>query len=409
MKKYFSIFYSLLVLVLAASCKQEPNIPDVDSYNVVYMAQAKSLQDFVFSQSKGSDKVFVGASYGGLKYAPEDIRIEFDADFSLVAEYNDTYGTNYLPLPLSSMSFTDKVTTIKKGELQSNPLSIDIDFAGLSTFTSYLLPVKVASLSGSSPLKEELSTTYFRIEVRSDPTPVKVMALGKGGTNNDMDKLADIIRGSNSDIVLIREMDKNTTRSGAANDWPAILADKLPGFHYVYVPSILTYQTGQYGMGVYSKYPISNAELHRLALANGNVGPTHEAAPFAMMDLNVNGNTLRLGAVHTGANAANRDAQVESMIQLLGADTGQPFVLVGNMNDNPNTGGTYASLAGLGFTVPCTGCSPNFSVANPATWSDMTLFRPASRFYAVSHTVGTSAQVIGGTHLPIFTTLNVYF
>lgn len=408
MKKYFSIFCSLFMLV--CSCHQEQIIPDADSYNTVYMAQAIDLQDSVFVQSRGSSKLFVGASFGGVRYAPEDIQVVFDVDMSLVAEYNDTYGTNYLPLPLNNLSFPERETLIKKGELQSIPLTVNISFVGLHTFTSYLLPVKVVSISGSVPLNENLSTTYFRIEVRSEPVPIRVMALGKGGANNDMDRLAQIIQDANSDIVLIREMDKNTTRSGSANDWPEILAEKLGSdFHFVFVPSILTYQGGQYGMGVYTKYPMSNVELYRLALANGNQGPTHEAAPFAMMDLDIDGNILKLGAVHTGANAANRDAQVANMISIIGEDTGQPFVLVGNMNANPNGGDPYVALGGIGFESVCTVCPPNFSVSNPASWSDMTLFRPASRFSVVNHTVGTGTQVIGGTHLPVFTTLNVYF
>lgn len=398
-----------MVLAVVSSCKQESDIPDADSYNTVYMAQAKSVQDFVFSQVKGSDNVFVGASYGGLDYAPEDIRVEFDVDFSLVEEYNELYGTEHLPLPVSNISFSEKITTIKKGELQSTPLPINIDFAALPTFTSYLLPVKVASVSGDAPLKEELSTAYFRIEVRSEPVPVKVMMLGKGGTNNDMDKLAQIIQDTSPDIVLIREMDKNTNRSGSTNDWPAILSQKLGSeFNSLFVPSILEYQGGQYGMGVYSRYPISHIETH-LLYHDGTDPNTRENGPFATMDVDVDGKTLKLAVVHTSANATIRPVQLQEMTEILGDDDGQPLVLLGNMNVNPNGGDTYLALSTIGVIPACTSCPPNFSATNPTSWSDMTLFRPSGRFNVVSHTVGTAAQTVGGTHLPVFTTLNVYF
>src|SRR5690606_26221112 len=295
----------------------------------------------------GSDKVFVGANYGGLDYAPEDIQVEFDTDLSLVSEYNDNYGTDYLPLPISNISFPQKVTTIKQGALQSTPLGININFTGLPTFTSYLLPVKITSVSGSVPLKEELKTTYFRIEVRSDPVPVKIMMLGKGGTNNDMDRLAQIIQDVNPDIILIREIDKNTNRSGSTNDWSNILAQKLSLYQYLFVPSILAYQGGQYGMAVYTKYPMSNAETYRLVAKGTNQGDNAERGPFVVMDLKVGGKNLNLAAVHTHSNATVRATQLSEIIEIVGEDNGEPFVLIGNMNTNPNGGDSYAALSGI--------------------------------------------------------------
>jgi len=410
MKKYFLILYSLLLLGPFWSCKQAPDVDYTEEYRTVYMAKAVDLQDFIFQQSLGSNKIFVGASYGGVDYAPEDIQVQFETDMSLVSQYNDQYGTNFLPLPLNNITFVKKDAVIKKGDLQTDALPIDIDFAGLSTFTSYLLPVKITSVSGGVPLKETLRTTYFRIEVRSDPVPVKIMSLGKGGTNNDMDKLSQIILDANVDIALIREIDKNTTRSGSTSDWPAILAQKLPGYQYVFVPSILAYQGGQYGMAVYTKYAMSNVQLYRLVAKGTSQADNTERGPFATMDLDINGKKLKLATVHTNTDGPTRATQLGEMIEILGDDDGKPSVLVGNMNANPNGGDSYAALSGIGFGPVCTTCQPNFSVSNPASWSDMTLYRPSGRFSVVSHVVGTAQQVIGtGTHLPIFTTLNVYF
>lgn len=408
MKRYLIIFYSLCICAFLYSCKQEPNTDYADEYRSVYMAKAVDVQNFIFQESTGSDKIFVGANYGGLDYAPEDITVHFEVDLSLVSAYNEKYGTNYLPLPVDNFVFSKKEGTIKKGELQTSALPIDIDFEQLLTFTDYLLPVKISSVSGNIPLKEDLKTVYYIIEVRSDPVPVKFMMLGKGGVNNDMDKLAQIIKDADPDIVLIREIDKNTTRSGATNNWPEILAQKI-SFNHVFVPSILSYQGGQYGMAVYSKHVIANANTYLLVANGTNQSETAERGPFIVMDVSVGGKVLKVAAVHTNANATARATQLGEIIEILGEEGTQPFVLIGNMNTNPNGGDSYAALSGIGFGAACTACPPNFSAANPASWSDMTLFRPSGRFSVASHIVGSVAQTVGGTHLPVFTTLNVYF
>lgn len=410
MKKYFSILSTFILFTILSACKQEPDTSYADHYRSIYMAKSADLQTFVFQKSSGTDNVFVGANYGGIDRAPEDIHVKFEIDQSLVSDYNSYYGTDYLPLPSANIDFSQKEAVIKAGDIQTSALPIAINFTGLPTFTNYLLPVKISSVSGNVPLKENLKTTYFRIEVRSTPVQVKVMALGKGGTNNDMDKLAQIIQEANADIIVIREIDKNTTRSGATSDWPAILGQKLgSNFNTLFAPSILAYQGGQYGMAVYSKFPVSNAQMYRLVANGTNQGDNSERGPFAVMDLNINGETLQFSAVHTNANAATRATQLGEMMTILGNDQGKPSILAGNMNTNPNGGDSYAALSGIGFQPVCTSCQPNFSVTSPTSWSDMVLTRPSGRISVVSHIVGNGQQTVGGTHLPIFTTLNVYF
>lgn len=410
MRKYLPILYTLILFTILSACKQEPDTSYADHYRSVYMAKSADLQTFVFQKSAGSDKIFVGANYGGIDRAPEDIHVKFEVDQSLVDDYNSYYGTDYLPLPSGNIDFPQKEAVIKTGDIQTEALPIAINFTGLPTFTNYLLPVKISSVSGSVPLKENLKTTYFRIEVRSTPVEVKIMALGKGGTNNDMDKLVQIIEESNADIIVIREIDKNTNRSGSTNDWPAILSQKLGNdFGALFVPSILAYQGGQYGMAVYSKFPISNAQTYRLVANGANQGDNSERGPFAVMDLNVNGEVLKFAAVHTNSNATARATQLGEMLAILGNDDGKPSILVGNMNANPNGGDSYAALSGIGFLPICTSCQPNYPVSGPTSWSDMVLTRGSGRFSVLSHIVGSAQQTVGGTHLPIFTTLNVYF
>lgn len=408
MKNKITILIGVIMVLFTSSCKYDPTISNPEEYATIYMAQGESLREFIFQQSKGSDRILIGANYGGVDEAPEDIRVKFEIDPSLVAQYNEANQTEFEQLPMNNISFPTQEAVIQKGKLQTQALPLDIDFTGLPTFTSYLLPVKISSSSGNVSINEQLQTAYFRIEVRSDPTPIKIMMLGKGGTNNDMDKLSQIIADANPDICIIREIDKFTNRSGSDNDWSEILFNKISLDHMLFVPSILSYQGGQYGMVVYSKYPMVNSETYLLAANNMNEAPGAERGPFAVLDLNVDGKILKFGAIHTASNATTRAVQLSEISTILGQESEHPFIFAGNFNANPNGGDSYLALSGLNFVPACTSCPPNFSVSNPATWSDMTVFRPSGRFNVVSHTVGNATQAMG-THLPVFTTVNVYF
>src|SRR5690606_155167 len=214
MKNKITILIGVIMVLFTSSCKYDPTISNPEQYATIYMAQGESLREFIFQQSKGSDRILIGANYGGVDEAPEDIRVKFEIDPSLVAQYNEANQTEFEQLPMNNISFPTKEAVIQKGTLQTQALPLDIDFTGLPTFTSYLLPVNISSSSGNVSINEQLQTAYFRIEVRSDPTPIKIMMLGKGGTNNDMDKLSQIIADANPDICIIREIDKFTNRSG---------------------------------------------------------------------------------------------------------------------------------------------------------------------------------------------------
>lgn len=411
MKNHFFIRYCLLLLIFVSSCKEENGISNAGDFASIYMAQANEPRDIIFQRSQGSDQIFVGASYGGLDYAPDDIQIRFEANLSLVDAYNERHGTDYLPLPLNNIAFPTQETTIRRGELQSTPVGIDVDFSGLSTFTNYLLPVTISSVTGSTPLNEDLRTAYFRIEVRSEPVSIRVMAFGKGAANNDMARVAEIIREIDPDICLIREIDRNTGRNGTpVEDWFEILVQDIDDtYNHLFVPATLSYQNGpgQYGMGVFTKYPMTNTETHRLSAYGSNQGDNAERCPLGIIDLDVNGQHLKLAATHTNHTVPTRIIQLEEIIEVIGDDNGEPYILVGNMNANPNGGDSFAVLGGIGFQPACITCPSNRTNAN--AWSDMTLFRPGGRFNVADHRVGTADQTIGGTHLPVITTLNVYF
>lgn len=85
---------------------------------------------------------------------------------------------------------------------------------------------------------------------------------GKDAKNVDnLERVASLVKETGADVVLLQEVDRNTTRSGKV-DQPAVL-ERLTGFHAVLGKS-LDYQGGDYGIAVLSRWPIARWDAHRL-------------------------------------------------------------------------------------------------------------------------------------------------
>ena len=68
----------------------------------------------------------VSAYYGGPKYPTQDLFIEFEFRPDLVDAFNEKNGTNYAAMPEGSYSMPATAVKLAKGELQSEPLAIEI-------------------------------------------------------------------------------------------------------------------------------------------------------------------------------------------------------------------------------------------------------------------------------------------
>ncbi|MEX2110578.1 MAG: endonuclease/exonuclease/phosphatase family protein [Gemmatimonadaceae bacterium] len=118
----------------------------------------------------------------------------------------------------------------------------------------------------------------FRSSGRTDQLHVLVYNIHAGKDAKGIDNLArvaDIIRASNADIVLLQEVDRGTTRSGNV-DQPKVLS-LLTGFRSAFGKT-LDYQGGDYGIAVFSRWPISSDTLFILPVepAQERVGGSRE-------------------------------------------------------------------------------------------------------------------------------------
>jgi endonuclease/exonuclease/phosphatase family metal-dependent hydrolase len=81
-----------------------------------------------------------------------------------------------------------------------------------------------------------------------------------GGIDN-IARVAEVVRGSGADLVLLQEVDRNTQRSGGV-DQPATLS-RLTSFPAAFGKT-LDYQGGDYGIAILSRWPIVTETLVRL-------------------------------------------------------------------------------------------------------------------------------------------------
>lgn len=103
----------------------------------------------------------------------------------------------------------------------------------------------------------------------SAPAPLQVLVYnihaGKdvAGVHN-LERVADAVRTSGADLVLLQEVDRRTERSGREDQLATL--ERLTGMHGAYGRTI-DYQGGEYGIAVLSRWPILADTLHPLRVA----------------------------------------------------------------------------------------------------------------------------------------------
>ena len=109
-----------------------------------------------------------------------------------------------------------------------------------------------------------LACASFRASGSSREIRVLVYNIHAGKDAKGVDNLsrvADLIRSTRADIALLQEVDRLTTRSGKVDQIDVL--SRLTGFHAAFGKT-LDYQGGDYGIAVFSRWPISEDSLIRL-------------------------------------------------------------------------------------------------------------------------------------------------
>lgn len=202
---------------------------------------------------------------------------------------------------------------------------------------------------------------FFPQTGRGQSNTIRVMtfnihhAEGLDGIVN-IQRIASVITNEKADLVGLQEVDRGTTRVGG-RDLPAQLA-QLTGMTCVFSNN-LSYQGGQYGNAILSRFPVRSRE-HRLLQRVGD----SEQRGWIKVSVDVHGRDLSFWNTHIDhrADDSERVLAVNDFAQWLTNETG-PVIFCGDFNDHPGSNvhnllkndwldGWEKVGVGNGYTVP---------------------------------------------------------
>ncbi len=158
------------------------------------------------------------------------------------------------------------------------------------------------------------------------------------GTDGKIDpnRIADVIRAENPDVVCLQEVDRNMTRTGGM-DMPALLAARL-GMNVAFGPN-LEIQGGHYGNATLTPHPIVEQQNHRLP--NTENGETRGCLRTTIA---VGEQKVHVFNTHWSIVAGERFHQAAAIFELLPSER---VVLAGDLNETHNHKGVQLLLKRL--------------------------------------------------------------
>jgi len=179
--------------------------------------------------------------------------------------------------------------------------------------------------------------------------------------------VAQLVRSSGADIVLLQEVDNGTRRSGNVNQ-PAVLA-RSTGFHVAF-GSALDYDGGKYGVAILSRWPILEDTLFHLYVDPPQLRAPNSHEPRGALRAIIASPAGKLAVINTHIDAQASDRwrkqEADSVVSLV-AQTRRlaPMVIAGgDMNSTPESAvqsnvraaglrdGWTECGSGQGFTYP---------------------------------------------------------
>ncbi|CAN5834313.1 hypothetical protein BH11GEM1_BH11GEM1_06430 [soil metagenome] len=200
-----------------------------------------------------------------------------------------------------------------------------------------------------------LAATCSRPQTSPEPQPdarVLVYNIHAGkdapGVGN-LARVAELVRSTNADVVLLQEVDKGTNRSNH-EDQPALLAAQT-GFHAAF-GSALDYDGGKYGVAILSRWPILAETLVHLPVNPPQVRAGGSMEPRGALRIIVASPTGTLAIINTHLDPAGNDRwrrqEADSIVSLVSQarrDVGM-VIAGGDFNSTPESAVQVAVRAG---------------------------------------------------------------
>ncbi len=152
---YIPVFFLLLISIYA--CKKN----DLNK-NVVYLAAAETNNVTTLTvENTGGEFVILSKSS---KPVSSPVSIKVITDNTLINAYNEENNKQFSPLPENSYELSAETQTIAAGTNISDKVSLKItSAAGFEDGKSYMIPVRIQSVSGSNTSVLEASKTLYII------------------------------------------------------------------------------------------------------------------------------------------------------------------------------------------------------------------------------------------------------
>jgi endonuclease/exonuclease/phosphatase family metal-dependent hydrolase len=210
----------------------------------------------------------------------------------------------------------------------------------------------------------------------------------------DLDRIADVIRASQADLVALQEVDVNTRRSGSV-DQAGELA-RLTGLHKAFGVA-MDFDGGQYGDAVLSRLPIKSARVQALGFTPGNRREPRCAvlATVALPD----GNDLSFISTHLDHTGGSSDRLMQARkINAAFSAIEAPAVLAGDFNCEPEST-PIRELQSRWLLMDGGDHSPTCPSNAPTECIDHVFVCPAGRWTLVEYKI--IDQRIASDHLPV--------
>ncbi|EMY35043.1 endonuclease/exonuclease/phosphatase [Arthrobacter crystallopoietes BAB-32] len=157
----------------------------------------------------------------------------------------------------------------------------------------------------------------------------------------DLERIAQDIEASDSDIIGLQEVDNHWSSRSDFVDQAAWLADRL-GMHYSYAANLDRDpvdgqpERRQYGTAILSEYPILDSENHLLTSIEYAERPTEQRGLLEAV-INVDGSHINFYNTHLDhQRSEQRQSQVKEILAIAD-DSDRPSVLVGDLNAIPSS------------------------------------------------------------------------
>lgn len=147
----------------------------------------------------------------------------------------------------------------------------------------------------------------------------------------DLERIAEVIKSVDPDLVALQEVDKGTDRTGRV-DQPAVLAE-LTGMHVVFEKNI-DYQGGEYGNAVLSRVPIERYTNHPLPQLTPD-----EQRGMLEVHVELQGRPIVFFATHFDYHGDDNErlASADMLKALIEQQETQTVIVAGDLNTRPDS------------------------------------------------------------------------